>query len=180
MTPSRKYLHGVATFDTARQEPRSPETIPWDSCSWPGLGQIALWFTPPDKRTKLWIAYPSFIDYTSSNPIFWPSSLHNRILSGNDPIGLSDQSNAAHPAEFPIMRGICKSRTCFITRRKLTRKRSLYGINEHFEAVFNAVGSARQLLHTAHEYRYLKVTPQVETFGRHGSSYSLESSKMQV
>ncbi|VFM96438.1 MAG: hypothetical protein BECKG1743F_GA0114225_101575 [Candidatus Kentron sp. G] len=32
-----------------------------------------------------------------------------------------------------------KVESCFITRRKLTRKQSLYGINEHFEAVFNAV-----------------------------------------
>ena len=47
VTPSRKYLHPVATFDTARQEPYPPETIPWDSCSWSGLGQIALWFTLP-------------------------------------------------------------------------------------------------------------------------------------
>nr|VFJ60686.1 MAG: hypothetical protein BECKDK2373B_GA0170837_109416 [Candidatus Kentron sp. DK] len=29
--------------------------------------------------------------------------------------------------------------SCSITRRKLTRKRSLYGVNEHFEEVFNAV-----------------------------------------
>nr|VFJ51103.1 MAG: general secretion pathway protein D [Candidatus Kentron sp. DK] len=29
--------------------------------------------------------------------------------------------------------------SCFLTRRKLTRKRSLQGINEHFEEVFNAV-----------------------------------------
>nr|VFK05971.1 MAG: hypothetical protein BECKFM1743B_GA0114221_100082 [Candidatus Kentron sp. FM] len=66
VTPSRKYLHPVATFGTARShlalpdKPYPSETIPWDSCSWPGLGQIALWFTPRHGRlpTTSVILYP--------------------------------------------------------------------------------------------------------------------------
>ncbi|VFN05610.1 MAG: hypothetical protein BECKG1743D_GA0114223_107433, partial [Candidatus Kentron sp. G] len=41
-------------------------------------------------------------------------------------------------------RGICKNRTRFMTRRHKSlnswaKKRSYYGINEHFEHIFNAV-----------------------------------------
>ncbi|MDH4572863.1 hypothetical protein CUR86_10650 [Salinicola acroporae] len=50
------------------------------------------------------------------------------------------------------------------TRQKLTKKRSLRGVNEHFESIFNAVWASAGIFQT--ERRVLSVTLVSPTSGR--------------
>nr|VFJ67796.1 MAG: Uncharacterized conserved protein [Candidatus Kentron sp. DK]VFJ68355.1 MAG: Uncharacterized conserved protein [Candidatus Kentron sp. DK] len=57
----------------------------------------------------------------------------------NGPDGKILKSDVSVAKNYLEKKPHAKVGSCFITRRKLTRKRSLYGINEHFEEAFNAV-----------------------------------------